>query len=86
MKKARTSSPAGAIPLGRSEKDLTTKSLNHRPAATDEINEQDHQRYHEQQVDKTTKRVTRNHAYQPQDQENHEDCPKHYLFLLLCPA
>ena len=44
-------------------KSFTTISLNHRSAAADEINEQHHQRYDEQQVDKTAKRVTRNHAY-----------------------
>jgi len=36
----------------------------------------------EQQVNKPSYRVARHHSQQPQDQENHEDCPQHCSFLL----
>jgi hypothetical protein len=63
--------------------DLTAESLDYRSAAANQINQQHHQGYHEEQVNKSAQRVTRNDPHQPQDQKNYEDCPKHVCASLV---
>lgn len=54
------------------------------PSATDDVEQQDNESYHKQDVDETTNRVAANHAQQPKNQKNHKNCPQHERFLLFC--
>ena len=46
-------------------------------ASGDQVNYQDDQGEHQQQVDESTQRITGHQPDQPQYQQNHKDCPQH---------
>src|SRR6266702_4543928 len=49
----------------------------HRFSSGDQVNYQDDQGEHQQQVDESTQRITGHQPDQPQYQQNHKDCPQH---------
>jgi hypothetical protein len=52
-------------------------ALNHRPASTDELDEQDHERDHEQNVDEPSQGVGADDSKQPKNQQDYKDSPEH---------
>jgi hypothetical protein len=53
-------------------------------SAADELDEQDDESQHQQDVDVGANRVETYQTYEPQHQENYKNCPKHCLFSLSC--
>jgi hypothetical protein len=51
-------------------------------AAGQQVNHQHYDSEHQQQVDEATHRVTRYQSNQPQNQQNHKNRPKHFVYLL----
>jgi hypothetical protein len=60
---------------------LREKSLNRAPSGN-QVDYQYNHSHHEQQVDKAAANV-RKQANQPQNQQNHDNCPQHVRNLLL---
>jgi hypothetical protein len=58
---------------------------NDRSASLNELDQQNDERYHQQDMDKPRQGVGTNHSYQPQDEKNDKYCPKH-TFLLSIPS
>jgi hypothetical protein len=56
------------------------RRLNCTPSS-DQVNQQNDEREHQQQVDESTHRVTGYQTQQPKNQKNYEDCPQHGCFL-----
>jgi hypothetical protein len=44
-------------------------------------NHQDYHCQHQQNVDESTHRVGRDDSQEPQDDQNHENCPKHVALI-----
>jgi hypothetical protein len=63
------------------------RSVNY-ASALQHPNQQDHDRQHQQNVDESTHRVRGDDPQQPQNHQDHKDCPKHVcpFFLLSCAA
>jgi hypothetical protein len=57
--------------------------LKHRPSSTNQLNNQDDQSQHKQNVNVGANHVEADKTEQPQDQKYHEDGPKHRLFSCL---
>ena len=50
-----------------------------RSATLDQIDNQHHNRYHEQDVNEPTHRVRADQSKQPEHQQDHEYCPQHNI-------
>ena len=52
-----------------------------RSTPADEVDDQNHYRYNEQEMDEPAERVGADHTKQPEHQQNNKDCPEHNCFL-----
>jgi hypothetical protein len=53
-------------------------SLYGRSTSTNQLEDQRDDGQHQQNVNKSTKRIAANNAEQPQYKQNYKDCPKHF--------
>src|ERR1039457_3017223 len=52
-----------------------------RSSARYQLDNQHHQRKHQENVNESAEGVAAHEAKQPQNQEDHKDCPEHFLYL-----
>src|SRR3954468_3486406 len=57
--------------------ELTPCTLNCRASSAQQLEDQSYDGEHQQQVNKSTKRIAAHHPDQPKNQQNHENRPKH---------
>jgi hypothetical protein len=62
---------------------LALRSGNH-ASALEDPNQQDHDGQDQQKVDKSTERVGGHDSQQPQNNQDHKDCPKHVIPCTFC--